>query len=228
MRSAFRSIAACLAVLPAFALAAPPFVMNCQTISQPGSYVLTRNLSANGDCIVIASDFVTLDLAGFVITGSAAGPGAGIRESAGVPFPGYRGVVIRNGNVTKFSDGISFFNSVGVTVENVNASFNTNNGMLLGQRATVRASRADENGGNGIEVGIGSSLTGNTVGRNTRTGIVADEGAIVVNNEARNNQMDGISMDCPGAAVANTAGNNLGTNLTQINGSCVSDHNSTL
>lgn len=50
----------------------------------------------------------------------------------------------------------------------------------------------------------------------------------MVNNEARNNQMDGISMDCPGAAIANTSGNNGGNNLTQINGSCVSDHNSTL
>ncbi len=211
---------------PALSFAAPPFIMSCQTISQPGSYVLTRNLSSNGDCLVIASDFVTVDLAGFVISGN--GTGAGIREPAGTAYPGFRGVVIRNGNVTKFADGISFFNSVGVTIEGVNSSFNANDGMVLGQRAVVRSSRFDENGGNGINVDIGSSLAGNTAGRNTRSGMVAAEGAIVVNNEARNNGMDGIFMDCPGAAVANTAGNNLGTNLTQLNGSCVSDHNSTL
>ena len=220
------TLAAAFAVVPMLAVAAPPFVMNCQTISQPGSYVLTRNLASNGDCIVIASDFVTLDLAGFTISGN--GTGSAVREQAGVAFPGLHGVVIRNGNVTKFADGISFFSSVGVTVDGVNASFNTNNGVVLGQRAVVRASRFDENGGNGVSVDIGSSLTGNTAGHNVRTGIVAAEGAIVVNNEARNNQMDGISMDCPGAAVANTSGNNAGNNLTQINGSCVSDHNSTL
>lgn len=218
------TLAALALLAPALSLAAPPF--NCQTISQPGSYTLTHNLSSAGDCIVVASDFVTLDLAGFTISGN--GTGSAVREQAGVAFPGLRGVVIRNGNVTNFADGISFFNSVGVTVEGVNASFNANNGMVLGQRAVVRASRFDENGGNGVNVDIGSSLTGNTAGRNARTGIVAAEGAIVVNNEARNNQMDGISMDCPGAAIANTSGNNAGTNLTQINGSCVSDHNSTL
>lgn len=223
-----RRACAALAFLlaPAAAFAAPQLILACQTLSQPGSYVLFRNLSATGDCLVVASNYVTIDLAGFVVSGG--GAGAGIREAAGTPFPGFRGVIVRNGSVTGFSDGLSFFNSTGVTVERVNSSFNANNGMTLGQRAMVSESRADENGGIGISAGIGSSLRANTVGRNHGSGIVADEGAIVVNNEARNNGLDGIFMDCPGAAVANTAGNNLGQNLVTLNGSCVADHNSTL
>jgi hypothetical protein len=43
----------------------------CQTISQPGSYELTDNLTTNGDCLVITADFVTIDLAGFTITGNS-------------------------------------------------------------------------------------------------------------------------------------------------------------
>jgi hypothetical protein len=37
----------------------------CQTISQPGSYELANNLTSSGDCLVIAANFVTIDLAGF-------------------------------------------------------------------------------------------------------------------------------------------------------------------
>lgn len=221
-----RAALAALLASPAVLLAAPQVISSCQTIAQPGSYVLNKNLTAAGDCIVIASHFVTLDLAGFVVSGN--GTGMGIQETVSVPFPGYHGVVVRNGAVTNFSDGLHFLNSVGVTVDHVNASFNTNNGVQLTQRAVVTGSRADENGGAGIMVGIGSSLGGNTVGHNHGSGIVADEGAIIVNNEARNNGQDGIFMDCPGAAIANTAGNNLGTNLLPLNGSCTTDHNSTL
>src|SRR5688572_5870176 len=42
------------ALLPAAVAAAPQLVNNCQTISQPGSYAVNRNLNANGDCLVVA------------------------------------------------------------------------------------------------------------------------------------------------------------------------------
>jgi hypothetical protein len=50
------------------------------TISQPGSYYLTGNLTmANGDAIVIAASQVTLDLSGFTISSnSATASGSGI------------------------------------------------------------------------------------------------------------------------------------------------------
>ena len=217
---------AALLVAPAAALAAPQNISACQTISLPGAYTLNKNLVAVGDCIVIAASFVTLDLNGFAIMGD--GTGTGIQEAVSVPFPGFRGVVVRNGAVTNFGNGIRFPNSTGVTVDRVNATLNANNGVELGQRAVVTASRADENGGIGMLVDIGASLTGNTVGRNHGSGIVAGEGAIIMGNEARNNGLDGIFMDCPGAAIANTAGNNAGTNLVPLNGSCTTDHNSTL
>ena len=225
-----RLCGAALFVLPAAGLAAPPF--NCQTISQPGSYTLTKNLSSTGDCIVIASDFVTLDLAGFTISGNGTASSVGIHEAPGTVFPGFRGVVIRNGSVTNFGVGIEFSVSDGVTVENVNASANANNGLILLNRAVVRSSRFDDNGNNGLTVGDGAMITSNTATRNGNVGFAAATGALIVNNVAINNKLSGISQDCPGAAIANTVSNNgptfTGPNLIQINGSCISDHNSTL
>jgi hypothetical protein len=63
------------------AQAAPTAISACQPISQPGSYVLTTNIVASGDCLVIALgvDAVTIDLAGFSISGN--GTGTGIRTS---------------------------------------------------------------------------------------------------------------------------------------------------
>ena len=225
-----RLCALALFALPAATFAASPLIMNCQTISQPGSYVVTRNLSSTGDCIVIASGFVTLDLAGFTISGN--GSSVGIHEAPGTQFPGFRGVLIRNGNVTNFGDGIQFFVSDGVTVENVNASSNTNNGLILLNRAVVRSSRFDDNGNNGVTVSDGAMITSSTATRNGNVGFAAATGALIVNNIAINNQLSGISQDCPGAAIANTVSENgptfTGPNLVQINGSCLSDHNSTL
>ena len=48
-------------------------IEKCQTISQPGSYKLVNNLTfrstTGGTCLLITADFVTIDLAGFTITG---------------------------------------------------------------------------------------------------------------------------------------------------------------
>jgi hypothetical protein len=71
------------------------------TISNPGSYVLTANLSASGTVITIASDDVTLDLNGFTVTSLSILLGAitlsGIRDN----------ITIRNGNIVGGSAGIS-------------------------------------------------------------------------------------------------------------------------
>ena len=62
-------------------------ISKCGTISKPGSYVLTRNLTANGDCLVVAANFVTIDLGGWVITGNGTGGGITDQEAAGGASP---------------------------------------------------------------------------------------------------------------------------------------------
>ena len=51
------------------------------TISQPGSYYLTTNLSTTGDGVVIQAARVTLDLMGFSITGDGGTGDYGIHVS---------------------------------------------------------------------------------------------------------------------------------------------------
>jgi hypothetical protein len=61
----------------------PEQIHECRRIDEPGSYALMRNLPGDegllpdGDCLLIAADFVTLDLNGWTITGD--GTGFGIR-----------------------------------------------------------------------------------------------------------------------------------------------------
>jgi len=217
-------IALAAATLSAPALAAPQNINNCQTISQPGAYIVNRNLAAPGDCLVVAADFVSIDLDGFVLSGS--GAGAGIA----VPFGAIRrGLTIRNGTVTGFAQGIDSANAVGTSVERVTASGNTSTGINGGDRAIVTRSHALNNGGDGIRGGRGATITGNVVGDN-QNGIFADSGSSVLNNISRNNRAHGVVMDCPGLFMGNASSNSgtagSGDNFHDISGGCVENvHN---
>ena len=66
-----------------------PFeIEKCQTIDKPGSYKLVNNLVATNDCLVITADFVTIDLAGFTISGpTSPSPPAGFSVSGTATNP---------------------------------------------------------------------------------------------------------------------------------------------
>lgn len=242
----FFALAVTCIALPFAAVAAPTIVTTCQTLNQPGSYVVDKNLTSAGDCIVIGSDFVTLDLDGFVISGNGKS-GAGISE---LRDQGFRGITVRNGTITNFAQAILLPKSTGATVERIHATANASHaisvgdmatvrssvaiangqdGIRLGQRGLVTGSNAEENGGAGIRVDMGGNVIGNTVGRNKLAGISAVEGAAVINNVSINNTLYGVFMDCPGLFMGNTASFNLAGNFKDVSGGCVVEvHNSTL
>src|SRR3990172_614680 len=57
----------------------PIYITSCQSITQPGSYLVTQDLSSTGSCINIFSDGVSLDGGGHTIFfGVGGGPGTGI------------------------------------------------------------------------------------------------------------------------------------------------------
>ena len=64
---------AAVVLASSLAQAAPKTLNDCKTITDPGAYVVGKNISASGDCFVIAADNVNLDLDGFVITGNGTG-----------------------------------------------------------------------------------------------------------------------------------------------------------
>ena len=232
-------LAACLlaAIAAPQAFAAPRVLNNCATLNESGAYVVGRNLSATGDCFVIAADFVNVDLDGFVISGN--GTGSAFVEQLGV---GRRGLNVRNGVVTGFANGVSMFNSSAMVIDRVqftnngsvgvragnmvtvsNSMFlNNGSGMGLEQRAMITGNTVNDNTGGGISAGFGSTVTGNAVGRNGGNGISLAAGSLVANTVSRNNGNHGVMMDCPGTVAASTVSNNLGFNVTQpgLGGPC--------
>src|SRR5450432_832058 len=180
---------------------AAPLITACTTITQPGSYLLLNNLSAGGNCIVVAASFVTIDLNGFMINGKG---GSGISEQPGSAL---RAITIRNGTITAFAQAILFPKSIAVVIERITATDNTGNAITAGDMATVRDSATHVNGGNGISLGLFSLVRGNASSENGGLGIF---------------------VECPSAVVSNAATNNLGQNIVLLGGACVSDHNSDL
>jgi hypothetical protein len=96
-------------------------ISGCTIIDKPGSYLLAKNITATKrdlkqiaadrmpGCIVIASDFVSLDLQGYTIKGPGAGAnsGIGIYVAADEYGWGRFETRIRNGVVTEFNPGLS-------------------------------------------------------------------------------------------------------------------------
>ncbi|HEX3061821.1 MAG TPA: right-handed parallel beta-helix repeat-containing protein, partial [Usitatibacter sp.] len=162
---------ACLASIDA---AAARVLNTCTTISDPGPYVLGRNITANGDCFVVAADFVTVDLGGFVVSGN--GTGSAFLEQLAV---GRRGVTIRDGTITGFSSAVFMLNS-GVTVERIQATGNSFNAISAGDTSTVRNCQVLGNGGAGVALGQRGLVTGSTINGNQGTGVNVGLGGSVI------------------------------------------------
>jgi hypothetical protein len=226
------------------AAAGPQVITACGILNQPGSYVLGNNLASPADCILVATDFVTIDLGGFVISGS--GKGAAVTELRG---NAYRGTTVRNGVIVGFLQGVQLAHSTGTTIENIHSTGNVAEGIVVGDLATVRDSRtiangstgistgqrplvtgnnSNDNGGHGIGTSSGAQVGNNNASHNKGSGISTTEGSNVVHNTARNNSSHGIFVDCPSAVVGNAATNNLAQNIYLLNGACESGHNSEL
>lgn len=141
------------------------------TISQSGSYYLTKNLTATGTGITVSSDDVTIDLCGFTING----PGA-IAYTYGIVMSGKKNVEIRNGTIRNFGyDGIAELSSGGsnLRITGVKVISNTRHGIYSpGAGSVIKDCVVNNNGGSysgniyGILTGGGATITGNTVHNN--------------------------------------------------------------
>jgi parallel beta-helix repeat protein len=202
------------------------------TISQPGSYRLSSNLTppVGTDVIVITTNDVTLDLNGFAIVG-VAGSGRGVNAQ------GRSRIIVTNGIVRGMgSDGVVVGDDS--RIERVHAIGNSGDGIQANDGGTVTGNIARDNGDDGIQVndggtvtgntafgngGIGiragglssggSTVTGNTAFGNGSTGILAGDGSTVSGNTARDNGGAGI-ISSGGTVRGNTAFGNGGTGIS--------------
>jgi hypothetical protein len=207
----------------------------CQTISAPGSYVLANNLSA-GDCLVITggTDFVTIDLAGFSISGNGTGTGIITAVSGANP---HRGIAVRNGSISNFRNGVDLDFAQGSIVEGLRVFGSTLDGIHafgIARGNTVADNHSfgllvfgtvtgNYAAGNDIGIAGGWTVTGNTAVRN-RLGTSLSAGSTVIGNAAFNNTQIGFSVDCPSNLTDNTAIDNP-TNLTLNGTTCHNEDN---
>ena len=116
-----------------------PFISNCRTISQPGSYLVLANITATASniqnnglgwnaCIMITADFVTLDLGGHTIVGPPAATVNFIPVMGIVSFN--NGTEVRSGIVTTFWDGVALLGA-GARVEHIRALNNSSHGIIV-------------------------------------------------------------------------------------------------
>ena len=198
------------------------------TISQPGSYYMTTNLtSLAGNGIIIAANGVTVDLMGFELVGTNSE-----FEVSGVFVSGTRtNITVRNGTVRGWKNGVNVANAIYSSASDLHLSGNSGNGLLGGHGVLLRNCFATKNG-SGLVVSNGS-LVVNCVARENRGGfgILAGEASTVSDCVARSNFFGGIQVGV-GCTVVNctvTAGNSTG--ISAGDGStisrCTADGNST-
>jgi len=199
------------------ASAAPKAINSCRAVTDSGSYILTKNLNAVGNCLVVEADNVTINLDGWIISGD--GTGEGITND-GV---GRKNIAVRDGVITNFISGIQFAAGSGCIVERVRASQNSLISINAGNRASVR----DNNTSGsvfGIFAGPGSLIAGNVAFDHTNTGISASVGSTVSSNTAYGNDK-GIVVACPSNVIGNTSVNNSSLNYSYSGAGCGNNHN---
>ena len=211
------------------------------TISSPGFYYITKDLSCSGSHgITITADNVTLDLMGFSLGGAGGG------SYAGVYMSGRSNVEIRNGTVRNFGnygvyessdagqghrvinirarDNLSYgiyLKAKGNLVKGCTASGNNYTGIHAGIGSTVTGNTCYENlTGAGICALAGSTVTGNTCYKNGIWGIYACVGSTVTGNTSYSNDKHGILLEGHNLVDQNTAYSNTTSNMTSC-GTCV-------
>lgn len=215
-----RAITASFIVALAFyishAIAQPIPITDCMTMGAARSYVVVKDLhTESGSCLVVGGDLITIDLAGFTISGG--GLAAGNNTGLGIHGPERRNVAVRNGTVAGFQFGV--FVGPGSVVEGVRTFGNDYGIAAFGivKSNTAIFSRIAGIAGSGV-------ITGNIVQESTRDGIVASDGSTVTGNTAINNRNGiGINAGKSSTVTGNTASNNA-TGINVGEGSTVTDN----
>jgi hypothetical protein len=192
------------------------------TISSPGSYYVTSNLTgvsgSDGITIVFLPlvENVTVDLNGFTLTG-VAGSHNGI-HAAGLSAG--RNYVFRNGTLRNWGmDGVNASGAINSRFEKLQLYANTNMGLEAGTNCIVSDCAAYSNAVAGISVLTGGNLS-HCVAANNGIGLQTLDGCVVADCTASGNSGDGISVGA-GVVVRSCAVNqnsstgvNTGDNCT--------------
>ncbi len=199
------------------------------TISTPGSYYLTGNLTAtaDGSAITIAADNVTIDLNRFILSGGNTGTRRGIDVPAA-----RKNLCVRNGTLTGWTNyAISASNITGGVYESLRFTGNLNPAgsviaLSSGSGANVRACVATGNAGVPFAAIIlidGGVISECTVSSNTGTGIITGTGCTILNSTTSGNSNFGIAAGRTNTVANCTANDNGYIGIYAFGGTTVVD-----
>jgi parallel beta-helix repeat protein len=208
------------------------------TISTSGSYRLTGNLSVPVDTngIEITVNDVTMDLNGFVISGSGGVGGDGVSAANRGSITVKDGVVKTmggNGVLVGFQSlvqGVHAGNNSligimatgpGSTITGNTAMNNSQDGIAVSGNSKVADNNALFNLAKGISTGAGCSVTGNIAEGNQSYGISTGNSSTIADNIVTTNQSDGINASSISTITGNTANSNVGSGIKVASGGVV-------
>jgi len=176
----------------------------CQTIATSGSYRLTKNLSAKGDCLVVTASRVEIDLQGHTIRGN--GTGIGVGDEPGFPPSSFSqfAITLRNGTIANFRTGVSLDGTEGGVVEQTRVVESGDVGITL-RSGRVRSNVVlDVDGTFGIQVRFAGVVADNYVEQVGSFGIVVSSGSTVIGNSVFITGVHGVATERPARIADNT------------------------
>lgn len=184
----------------------PTEVRECRTIDEPGEYRLAGNLQASsGDCLVVTAGNVSIDGAGYTVTGAGTDQGTAVVVAPSTDVAG--NVAVRDLTATGARRGLRVADVSGLTLSGVDADGNGAFGLQLEavDGATVTNSRARRNAV-GVDLPDSTGITlRNVVVRNNRgpgvTTAFATSGLRVVNSRLSDNGARGVFLQGDGDAL---------------------------
>ena len=201
------------------------------TINNPGSYVLTSNLTVT---IVQAAIFpsvgdFSLDLGGYEIAGPVTCTGSGSTLScsgtagSGLAGAAHANIQVFNGFVRGFG-----FNGIAVgqggQIHDVTVEGNGNIGIRTGAYSTVRNSIAYRNGAAGFFLGDATLIERTMAVANRFNGVNSSPGSTLLSNLARDNGADGLRSTTASVFRGNHSYGNGGNGIFCGTGCLVSDN----
>ncbi|MFD1585540.1 right-handed parallel beta-helix repeat-containing protein [Halorientalis brevis] len=202
-------------------------VTECTTITEPGAYELSANVSApaNDTCIRIESSDVVLDGQGQTITGTNGenATGTGILVSASEGGDLLENVTVRNVHVANWGTGVTYRDVTDSTLSSVTVT-DSQNGLTVTESSqiTIQNTSATDNEDGVLTRDVtDSTFHDTTVANNEGTGLYTSndfDGNRLVNTTARENGETGIRI---GPAwntefVNTTTSSNGGDGLTML------------
>lgn len=176
---------------------------NIFTISQPGSYYLTGNITgvAGKRGIGITASGVTVDLNGFDLVGV---PGS--LDGVAVTVSPTTNVTILNGSVRDWGgNGVVCANALSGRIHGVSASGNSFAGIRGGNKFVISQCVSFDNNSGGILSNSGSSVEGCTAHSNSGSGFALGIGSTIVHCSAASNTADGFTLNSSSNVTNSTA-----------------------